>query len=142
IRVALGAGRGRLIRQMLTESLVISLTGGALGLPLAVAAVRAIASLDAFRIPLLATVRIDGAVVGTTVLVAVAAGVIFGLMPALSVPTQAPQGALRESGRSTTESRGQRRFRAGLVAVEVALAIVLVTTAGLLYRSFVNVLAV
>ena len=85
MRAALGAGRLRLLRQMLTESVALSCCGAALGLILAVAGTRAIAHLDAFNIPLLASVRLDGDALGFTLLAAVLTGVLFGLLPALQV---------------------------------------------------------
>jgi predicted permease len=142
IRVALGAGRGRLARQLLIESLMLAGAGAIVGLMFALAAVRAIAALDAFSIPLLASVRIDAIVLGVTAAVAVTTGVVFGLMPALNVPAEATQRVLRESGRNASEGRRLTSLRAALVASEVALACVLLTGAALLVRSFLNVVAV
>ena len=85
MRAALGAGRSRLLRQMLTESVALSCCGAALGLLLAVAGTRAMAHLDAFNLPLLESVRLDGSALGFTLLAAVLTGVLFGLLPALQV---------------------------------------------------------
>ena len=93
MRAALGAGRLRLLRQMLTESVALSCCGAALGLILAVAGTRAIAHLDAFNIPLLASVRLDGDALGFTLLAAVLTGVLFGLLPALQVPSFGGRGS-------------------------------------------------
>jgi predicted permease len=142
IRVALGAGRGRLARQLLIESLMLAGAGAIVGLMFALAAVRAIAAVDAFSIPLLASVRIDAIVLGVTAAVAVTTGVVFGLMPALNVPAEATQRVLRESGRNVSEGRRLTSLRAALVASEVALACVLLAGAALLVRSFLNVVAV
>ena len=85
VRAALGAGRQRLLRQMLTESVALSCCGAVLGLVLAVAGTRALAHLHAFRIPMLSSVRIDGRALGFTLLAAVLTGILFGLLPAIQV---------------------------------------------------------
>jgi predicted permease len=142
LRAALGAGRLRLLRQMLTESIALSCCGAALGLLLAVAGTRAIAHLDAFNIPLLASVRLDGDALGFTLLAAVLTGVLFGLLPALQVPSLAVGEALKDGSRGS--SGGQRRawVRNGLVVSEIAFACTLLVGAGLLMRSFLRVLDV
>ena len=109
MRAALGAGRLRLLRQMLTESVALSCCGAALGLILAVAGTRAIAHLDAFNIPLLASVRLDGDALGFTLLAAVLTGVLFGLLPALQVRSFAVGEALKDGSRGS--SGGRRRMR-------------------------------
>ena len=142
MRAALGAGRFRLLRQMLTESVALSCCGAALGLVLAVIGTRAIAHLDAFNIPLLASVRLDGEALVFTLLAAVLTGVLFGLLPALQVRSLAVADALKD-GRGGS-SGGQRRawVRNGLVVSEVAFACALLVGAGLLMRSFLRVLDV
>ena len=102
MRAALGAGRLRLLRQMLTESVALSCCGAALGLILAVAGTRAIAHLDAFNIPLLASVRLDGDALGFTLLAAVLTGVLFGLLPALQVRSFAVGEALKDGSRGSS----------------------------------------
>ena len=140
MRTALGAGRLRLLRQMLTESVVLSCCGAALGLILAVAGTRTIAHLGTFNLPLLASVRLDGAALGFTLLAAVLTGVLFGLLPALQVPSFAVGEVLKDGNRGS--SGGQRRawVRNGLVVSEIAFACTLLVGAGLLMRSFLRVL--
>jgi putative ABC transport system permease protein len=142
IRAALGAARSRLIRQMLTESLVLSCAGAALGLLLAVGGTRFLAQLDAVRIPLLEQIRVDAIALGFTVLIAVITGVLFGLAPAWRVSTPALQSALKEGGRGSSEGRRHGNIRATLVVCEVAFACVLLVGTGLLLRSFLRILDV
>jgi predicted permease len=142
VRAALGAGRQRLVRQMLTESVALSCCGAALGLALAVAGTRALGRLDAFNIPLLGHVRVDGSALGFTLLSAVAVGVLFGLLPAIQVRAFAVQDALKENSRGSSGGRGHAWIRNGLVISEITLACALLVCAGLLIRSFVRVLDV
>ena len=138
LRTALGAGRGRLLRQMLTESLLLSIAGGVAGLALAFAFHRGLLALVANRIPVprLDQVQLDAVVVAFTMLLALSTGLIFGLMPAL-VAASSANDALREGGRHSGGPRA-RRALATLVVAEVALSLVLLTGAGLLIRSFVR----
>ncbi len=142
VRAALGAGRRRLIQQVLTETLVLSCTGAALGLLLAVAGTRLLAGLDAVKIPLRELVRVDAAALGFTALVAVLTGVLFGLTPALRLSGEGLLRPLKESGRGSSQSKRQGWVRSALVVSEVALACVLMIGAGLLTRSFVQLLDV
>ena len=142
IRTALGAGRWRLIRQMLTESIVLSCCGAALGVLLAVAGTRAMAHLQAISIPLLENVRVDATALGFTLLTAVLAGLIFGLVPALHIPATGLHDALKDTSRSSTAARGHAWARSMLVVSEIAFACVLLVGAGLLIRSFLRVLDV
>ena len=142
VRAALGAGRQRLVRQMLTESVALSCCGAALGLALAVAGTRALGHLDAFNIPLLGQVRVDGSALGFTLLAAVAVGVLFGLLPAIQVRAFAVQDALKENSRGASSGRGHAWIRNGLVISEITFACTLLVCAGLLIRSFVRVLDV
>jgi predicted permease len=142
VRAALGAGRQRLLRQMLTESVALSCCGAALGLVLAVAGTRALAHLHAFNIPLLRSVRIDGGGLGFTLLAAIVTGVLFGLLPAIQVPAFAVQDALKENSRGSSGSRRHAWIRNGLVVSEIAFACILLVGAGLLIRSFLRVLDV
>jgi predicted permease len=146
MRAALGAGRSRLLRQMLTESVALSSGGAALGLILAVAGTRAIAHLDAFNIPLLASVRLDGDALGFTLLAAVLTGVLFGLLPAMQVRTFAVGEMLKDGSRGSSGGHrsgwGHAWVRNGLVVSEVAFACTLLVGAGLLLRSFLRVLDV
>ncbi|MCU1234210.1 MAG: hypothetical protein JWP63_2177 [Candidatus Solibacter sp.] len=142
VRMALGAAQRRLIRQMLTESLVLSSCGAILGLVLALAGTRALASLEAISIPLLHNVRTDFTALAFVLVMAVATGLIFGLAPALHIPAAALHDALKESSRGSTEGRGRGWLRSALVISEVAFACVLLVGAGLLIRSFLRVLDV
>jgi putative ABC transport system permease protein len=142
IRTVLGAQRGRLVRQMLTESMLLALLGGAVGLMLAFLGVRLLRMLLPADTPRLAEIAIDGRVLVVTLVVALVTGVIFGLLPALRAGRTDPQSALREGGRGTSAGPGRRRLSRVLVASEVALAVVLVTGAGLLLRSFQHLLRI
>ena len=142
IRAALGAGKGRLIRQMLTESLVLSLLGGVLGLLLAFAGTRLLAHLTSVSIPLLSEVRLDFTALAFSLLVAVLTGVLFGLFPAFQVRGLALHDTLKDSSRTATQGRGHAWIRSSLVVSEIALACVLLVGAGLLIRSFLAVLDV
>ncbi len=142
VRVALGAGRGRLLAQAVTESLLLSGVGAGLGLALAVVATRALTSLTAFNLPLLNTVRVDLATLGVLAALAVAAGVAIGVAPVLQVPTVSPQDRLRDGARGASEGRRARWARATLVVAEIAFACVLLIAAGLLVRSLASALTV
>lgn len=142
IRTAMGAGRGRLIGQMLTESLVLSCCGAALGLLLAFVGTRALAHLTSVSIPLLSDVRIDARVLGFTLVVALLTGMLFGLVPALEVKDLKLHDTLKDSNRGSSQGRGHAWVRGALVVSEIALACVLLVGAGLLIRSFLRVLDV
>lgn len=140
MRTALGAGRLRLLRQMLTESVALSCCGAALGLILAVVGTRAIAHLDAFNLPLLASVRLDRDALGFTLLAAVLTGVLFGVLPALQVRSFAAGEVLKDGSRGSSGGQRHAWVRSGLVVSEIALACTLLVGAGLLMRSFLRVL--
>jgi predicted permease len=142
IRTAMGAGRGRLIGQMLTESLVLSCCGAALGLLLAFVGTRALAHLTSVSIPLLSDVRIDARVLGFTLVAAVLTGLLFGLVPALQVQDLKLHDTLKDSNRGSSQGRGHAWIRGALVVSEIGLACVLLVGAGLLIRSFLRVLDV
>jgi predicted permease len=142
VRAALGAGRFRLLRQVLTESVILSCCGAALGLLLAVAGTRALAHLGAFNLPLLASVRVDGSTLVFTLLAAVGSGVLFGLAPALQVPAYKLREGLQDAGRESSGSSRHSWFRDGLVVSQFALACVLLVGAALLIQSFLRVLDV
>jgi predicted permease len=142
IRTAMGAGRGRLIGQMLTESLVLSCCGAAVGLLLAFVGTRALAHLTSVSIPLLSDVRIDARVLGFTLLAALATGLLFGLVPALQVQDLKLHDTLKDSNRGSSQGRGHAWIRGALVVSEIGLACVLLVGAGLLIRSFLRVLDV
>ena len=142
MRRALGAGRGRLVRQLLTESLTLSLAGAVLGLGIAFAATRYLAHQGSIALPLLASVRIDGTALAWTLLIAVITAVLLGLAPGLRISSGNLQEALKDSGPGTSAGRKHERMRAALVVSEVALASVLLVGAGLLLRSFLHILDV
>jgi predicted permease len=142
IRTALGAGRGRLIRQMLTEGIALSTCGAILGAALAAGGIRLIASLEALSIPLLAEVRLDPAVLAFCLLAAVFTGVVFGLAPALQAPLGAVHDALKDATRGATAGKSRGWIRSALVVSEIAFACVLLVGASLLIRSFLHVLQV
>jgi predicted permease len=142
MRTALGAGRGRLVRQLLTESLVLSLAGATLGLGIAYAVVGYMAHQGSIALPLLSEVRIDGSAMGWTLLVAIAAAMLFGLAPGMKMSHGNLQEALKDSGPGASDGRKHERMRAALVISEVALACVLLIGAGLLLRSFLRVMDV
>jgi predicted permease len=142
MRLALGAGRGRLIRQLLTESLVLAAAGAVLGLSLAFGFTFYLARQDSIALPLLRDVRIDGSALLWTLVLTGAVTLLFGLVPALRLSASNLQGAMKENGRSTSAGSGRERLHSLLVITEVALACVLLVGAGLLLRSFVSALHV
>ncbi len=136
IRAALGASRVRIIRQLLTESLLLALAGGLLGSLWASWGVRLLLEMAPDNIPRLSQIGIDGRVLGWTALASLLTGVLFGLAPAWQSSRLSLNEALKEGGRSTTESPGKRRWRDLLVVSELALAVMLLIGAGLLVKSF------
>ena len=135
IRAALGAGRWRLIRQMLTESTMLAVLGGAGGLLLAKWGVDLLTTLKPATLPRLSSIGIDGWVLAFTLGVSVLTGLIFGLVPALSASKLDVNEALKEGGRASTGSIARHRVRSLLVVSEIALALVLLIGAGLLIKS-------
>ncbi len=146
MRAALGAGRWRIIRQLLTESVVLSIAGGALGLALGAAGVRALLAANPGDIPRIgengAAVAMDWRVLAFTVFVSLATGVLFGLIPALGISRADLSGMLKEGGGRAGTGLRQNRTRALLVVSEMALALVLLIGAALLIRTFVALRAV
>ena len=142
IRAALGAGRGRLIRQLLAESLTLALCGAALGVTLAFSAINIVSRWEDTTIPLLRDVQLDATALVFTLLITLLTGVAFGLAPALGLSALAPHNALKEGSRGSTEGRAQGRLRRAFVVAEVGLVCVLLTGAGLLIRSLIHVLDV
>jgi len=142
MRSALGAGRARVVQQLLTESLVLAGGGALLGLGIAWGITAYLARQGSIALPLLSTVRVDGAALGWTLLVAVTAAVLFGLAPGIKISGGNLQDVLKDGGHGMSAGRRHDRTRAVLVISEVALACVLLVGAGLLLRSFLHVLDV
>jgi predicted permease len=140
VRSALGAARGRIVRQLLTESLVIALAGAALGTLLAIGGVHVLVSFLPADFPRASAIRLDFTVFAFTLIVAILTGLLFGIVPALTASRTDLQQSLRESGRSATGGARQLRLRNLLVVGETGLASVLLIAAGLMLHSFVNLL--
>jgi len=135
VRVALGAGRGRLVRQLLTESTLLAVAGGAVGVLLAVAGLAIVRNLATTALPSYARLALDPGTLAFTMLLALATGLAFGVVPAFSVSKSNMQGTLRDENRGTSESRRSRKLRGALVAGQIALCLSLLAGAGLLARS-------
>jgi putative ABC transport system permease protein len=135
VRLALGARRGRLIRQLLTENVALAMIGGAVGLALARWTVNGFVALSAGELPRAAEITVDATVIGVTLGTSALVGILFGLIPALRGSSTDVQQALRAGGRSLAGVESHR-LRTGLVIAEVAVAMMLVAAAGLMVRSF------
>jgi len=142
LRLSLGAGRGRLVRQLLTESVLLAVMGGAAGLALAWGGISLIRAWNPGDLPLIDSVRLDGGALGFTVLVSMLTGVLFGLAPALASARTDLHSTIKEGGRGGAASQARGRTRAALVVSEIAVSLTLLVGAGLLLRSFVNLQAV
>ncbi len=142
IRVSLGASRPRVIRQLFTESALLALSGGVVGLLVAFWGLAAITKLLPTDFPRLNEIQIDWRVLGFTLAASMLTGILFGLVPALQVSRSDVQDAIRETARGASGSRRQSRFRQALIVVEVALSVVLLAGAGLLFRSFMRLQSV
>ena len=138
IRTAIGAGRWRIVRQLLTESVLLAMLGGALGLLIAIWGLDGLRWLNPGNIPRLQDISIDGRVLAFTFAVAMLTGILFGLAPALRSSQVNLNETLKEGGRSLVGS-GNHRLRNLLVIAEIALSLVLLIGAGLLIRSFMRV---
>ena len=136
IRTAMGAGRPRVVRQLLTESVLLSLGGGLLGLFLAWASLGPLLKISAGSVPQVIPIELDRAVLVFTFLVSLVTGLVFGIVPALRTAGLDLRGALNESSRGSTSGPGHHRLRGVLVASEMALAVLLLVGSGLLLRSF------
>jgi putative ABC transport system permease protein len=140
IRTALGASRSRLVRQMLTESLVLAIAGGVLGVLIAFWGTNSLLALVPSSIPLPATVSLGGSVLAFVAAVCCITAIVFGVAPAFQTSAVSLQGSLQEGGRSGTPGHARRRLQGIFVTVEFALALVLLVGAGLLVRSFAKLL--
>ena len=135
IRTALGAGRGQLIRQLLTESTLLSLAGGLLGFLFALWGVQLLVTVLPPNLPRLSAITVDARILLFTVALSLATGLLFGVVPAWQVSRQGVSGVLKESSRSSGDIRRQRT-RSGLMIAEIALSLVLLIGAGLMMKSF------
>ena len=142
IRTALGASRLRVMQQLLTESLLLALAGGAIGLLLALWGVAAMTKLLPRDFPRLGEITLDWRVLGFTLLASVLTGILFGFAPALQISKTDVQESLKESGRGASGSLRHHRLRSLLIVGEVALSVVLLVGAGLLFRSFLQLQSV
>jgi len=136
IRTAMGASRGRVIRQLLTESVLLSLAGGLLGVIVALAAVGLLPKIAGDSIPQGAPIGLDPWVLAFTAVVSLFTGLLFGIVPALRTANLDLRGTLNEGSRGSTAGPGQHVLRGALVAMEIALAMLLLVGSGLLLRSF------
>ena len=143
VRSALGAGRGRLVRQFLTENVLLATIGGVLGIALGYGLMNWLKfMLPPFYLPAAINVEMDVRVLAFTFALAVLTGVVFGLAPALSATKLDLAGAMKEGGRGAAGDSGRRRLRSALIVIEVALAFILLTGGGLLVRSFFRMMDV
>ncbi|HEY2292395.1 MAG TPA: ABC transporter permease [Thermoanaerobaculia bacterium] len=142
LRVAIGAGRRRVVRQLMTESLLLAVAGGVLGLGLAWAGVKLLVALHPANVPRLMDIQVDATVLAFTLGLSVVTGLLFGLAPALHIARSEPVLALQEGGRRTSGGRARRRLATGLTVAEVAMALLLLVVAGLLVRSFARLTGV
>jgi putative ABC transport system permease protein len=142
VRTALGAGTGRLLRQMLAESLLLATIGGVLGMAVAYGGIRAITAYAPVDLPRMDELRPDARLLAFNMAISLGAGLLFGLLPAWRFAKADPQEALQAGSRGSTGSRASGRVRNVLVAVEVGLSAVCLIAGGLLLRSFVNLLHV
>src|SRR5262249_4850817 len=135
IRSALGAGRRRLLRQMLTECVVLSSAGGVVGVAGAIWCVALLPRFAPASLPRLGSVRVDAGVLFFAAAISIATGLLFGLLPSLRASGASLSDALKEAGRGSAGSRSARRVRNGLIVVEVGLSVVVLVGAGLFLRS-------
>jgi predicted permease len=142
IRTALGAGRGRLARQLMTESVLLSLVGGAIGVAIAKIGMTKLLSMAPASLRLIQGSSVDGTTLGIAAIVAVVTGLLFGVLPAIQVGRSELTAMLRAGGRGTNERHSANRSKRVIVVGELALAVVLLSGAGLLLRSFGRLMSV
>jgi predicted permease len=142
VRTALGAGKTRILRQFMTEGIVLSLLGAALGLALAFWGLKALLAANPDSVPRASEITLDPTVLGFTMAVAILTGLVFGLAPLLHMGDHTVSLAIKEGGQRSTSGTGQNRVRRGLVIGEIALAVMLVIGAGLLIKTFRNLTSV
>lgn len=142
VRMAIGAGKAVLIRQLLVESAVLFLCGAVTGLPLAAGLIRAAQKLMPVDVPRLEMASLDGRVLLFVLAVSLFTGIVFGAFPAWRVSVSAPQGGLREDSRSVSASRSRHLLHSGLVVAQTAIGVVLLIGSGLAMRSFIRILNV
>jgi predicted permease len=142
VRTSLGAGRARIVRQLLSEAAVLGLLGGLAGIALAYWGVHVLSALLPATVPQVNAIRVDYGVLAFALVLSLAAGCAFGLAPALFSASGSLVTSLREGGGRATESRGRQRARNFLAAGEIALAMVLLVSAGLVLRSFAKLMSV
>jgi putative ABC transport system permease protein len=142
LRAALGAGRSRVMALLFTESLSLSVVGGALGVLLAYLGVNAFEALNPGGIPRVDSIAVNWRVMGFALVVSIVTGASFGVVPALKAARVDVSEALKESTGSVTASRARQRLRSGLVILEIALALILLVGAGLVFNSFVRLMNV
>ncbi|MGA3166413.1 MAG: ABC transporter permease [Terriglobia bacterium] len=138
VRMAMGASRPRLIRQMLTESVLLSLLGGVAGLLIAHWGLRALIALTASILPRVAAASLSGTVLVFTMLISLGTGILFGLAPALHTSGEVKHESLKGGGRTSTAASVSQRLRHALIVAEIALSLVLLNGAGLLVKSFLR----
>jgi predicted permease len=142
VRIAMGASRARLLRQLLTESFLLSAIGMVAALPLAIWGVQLLVAISPADFPRLQEISIDGRVLGVTLLLAAVCGLIFGLAPALQSSRLNLNESLKEGGREGADGAGRRRMRNGLVVTEIAFSLMLLVGAGLMVKSFLKLQSV
>jgi predicted permease len=136
VRLALGAGTRRIAGELLSESILLGMVGGVLGLTLASAGLRLLRALEPAQLPRLDEIGLDPAVLAFTLVISVVAGLLFGLAPIVKYARPQLASALKEGGRGSSDGRARHRTRSALVAAQVALALVLIVSSGLMIRTF------
>jgi putative ABC transport system permease protein len=138
LRLSLGAARGRVVRQLLTESVLLAIMGGVAGLALAWGAIALIRAWNPGNLPFIDSVQLDARALGFMFLISTLSGILFGLAPAFQSSRTDLNSTIKEGGRTGASSRARGRARGALVVSEIALSLMLLVGAGLLLRSFVN----